>query len=132
MNDLFASIYENEVIGFYSSGFSGDIYDLFLYQKYGLVLFLSVITLVFAYYKLMDKPKFAKILYWFIVLLIAVLFNFVFLLTDARAELTAAGFDYDGEYLNLAIINAIYAAILFFITSLAVKYSSVNTSKIPF
>ena len=132
MNDFFAAIYENDIIGFYSSGFSGDIFDLFLYQKYGLSLVLSVIALVLVYYKLMDKPKFAKLLWWFVILIIAVLFNFLFLKTDAQSILESAGFQYDGEYLNLAIVNAFFAVILFVLLSIIVKFFSVNTSKIPF
>ncbi len=132
MNDLFAAVYENDFIGFFSSGFSEEIYNLFLYQKYGLTLIISVLLGVLLYYKLMDKPRFAKLLYWLIVLLVTVVFNFVFLFTDARSTLEVAGFNFDQEYLSLAVVNALYAVILFCLLSVIVKFFSINTSKIPF
>jgi len=132
MNDFFAAIYENDLIGFYAEGFSGELYNLFLYQKYGLTLLISVVVFVLCYYKLLDKPMFAKFIYWLLVLIVAVVFNFVFLRIDSEASLTSAGFSYDGEYLSLALVNALYAAIIFFVLSSIVKFFSVNTSKIPF
>jgi hypothetical protein len=132
MNDFFATIYENDFIGFFAPGFSEEIFGQFLYQKYGLTLLISVVVFVFGYYKLLDKPMFAKLIYWLIALIVAVVFNIVFLRIDAEASLTAAGFEFDGEYLSLAIVNGIFAALLFFVISIIAKFFSVNTSKIPF
>ncbi|MBP3942854.1 hypothetical protein J5U18_04630 [Sphingobacteriaceae bacterium WQ 2009] len=132
MNDLFAALYENNFIGFYSSGFSEEIFDEYLYQKYGVTLVISVSLLLCIYYKIMDKPRFAKLKYWVSALFITVIINFTFLWTNSEAILNAKGFSFDGEYMSLAFVNALYAAILFFLFSLVIKRLSVNNSKIPF
>ncbi|MGB7529560.1 hypothetical protein [Sphingobacterium cellulitidis] len=132
MNELFASLYEFEPIGFYNPNFSQEVFSAYLYQKYGLVLLISTLIFVFIYYKVLDKPFFAKFRYWFIVLIIIVSFNFAYLLIDCRTVMDAAGFKFEGEYVSLAISNGIYCSILFLILSLIVKNISINNSKVPF
>ncbi|MBE8712686.1 hypothetical protein [Sphingobacterium hungaricum] len=132
MNDLFASLYENGPVGFYDSNFSQEIFSQYLYQKYGLILFFSIFIFLGLYYKLMDKPRFAKIHYWFLVIIIVVVFNFSFLYIDAKTLFESQGFDFDGEYTSLAIVNSIYALLLFVLLSFGFKFISVNNSKIPF
>lgn len=132
MNELFSSLYESKPIGFYDPTFSQEIFSEYLYQKYGLVLMLSTLILVLFYYKVLDKPFFAKISIWTIVLIVTVIINFSFILVDSRIVLESAGFQFDGEYLSLAISNAIYCSILFLILSLILKKISINNSKVPF
>ncbi len=132
MNELFASLYESKPIGFYDPTFSQQVFEEYLYQRYGLVLLISTLVMVFVYYKALDKPAFAKIVVWTIVLAVTALINFGYLLADSRAVLESAGFEFDGEYVSLAISNGIYTAILFVILSLIVKNFSISNSKVPF
>lgn len=132
MNEIFASLYEYKPVGFYDPTFSQEIFNAYLYQKYGVVLVISTLLIVLFYYKLLDKPSFAKISVWLIMLIIAVIINFVFLFVDARHVLESAGFEFEGEYLSLAISNGIYCAILFGILSFIIKYFSISNSKVPF
>lgn len=132
MNELFASLYESKPIGFYDPNFSQEVFNEYLYQKYGLVLLISTLVFVFFYYKVLDKPFLAKNSIWIIILLITILFNFGFLFVDSRMVLESAGFEFDGEYMSLAISNSLYSAILFVILSFIIKNFSVNNSKVPF
>ncbi len=132
MNELFALLYETKPIGFYDPTFSQEVFNAYLYQKYGLVLLISTVIAVFTYYKLFDKPFFAKKSVWFIALFATVLINFGYLLVDSRIILETAGFQFEGEYLSLAIVNGIYCALLFVIFSLIVKPLSISNSKVPF
>lgn len=132
MNELFASLYESQPFGFYDPTFSQEVFDAYLYQKYGLVLIISTLITVFVYYKALDKPSLAKIGIWISVLLITVLFNFGYSLVDSEIVLAAKGLEFDNEYTSLAICSAIYCAILFVILSLLVKKISINNSKVPF
>lgn len=132
MNELFASIYESKPIGFYNPNFSQEVFNAYLYQKYGIVLIISTLLTVLLYYKLLDKPKFSKISVWIIVLVFTVLINFGYLLVDSRTFLEANGFQFEGEYMSLAISNGIYCLILFVVFSLIVKNFSISNSKVPF
>lgn len=133
MNDLFATIYENGPFGFYStSDFSQEVFNLYLYQKYGLVLVVSVIAFLLLYYKGIDKPRFSKLTYWFIVLTLTVVVNFFYLYVDCRIVLESKGYNYDEEFSSLATVNAVYTFLLFAVLSVAFKSISTNNSKIPF
>ncbi|GEM_PF-740027 len=132
MNDLFALLYESKPLGFYDPTFSQEVFNEYLYQKYGLVLFISTLAILFIYYKVLDKPFFAKFSIWLIVLLITVVINLVYVLIDSRIVLESAGFQFDGEYLSLATSNGFYCAILFVILSIIIKHFSINNSKVPF
>src|SRR5690606_13485660 len=132
MNNFFASIYELPVIGFYESTFSQAVYEAYLYQKYGIVLLITSLIMSAIYYKGLDSPRFANIAFWFLVLLLTVIINFLYLYIDAEASLSSTGFTFEGEYLSLSFTNGIYAAILFSFFSIIGKNFSVSNSKIPF
>ncbi|WDF67683.1 hypothetical protein PQ465_15385 [Sphingobacterium oryzagri] len=133
MNDLFATIYENGPFGFYSaSDFSSEVYNLYLYQKYGLVLLVSVILFLFLYYKGMDKPRFSSLGYWCVILGITAIVNFFYLYVDSKVILESMGYDYNEEFSSLATTNAIYAVVLFILLAVGFKFISTNNSKIPF
>lgn len=133
MNDLFAAIYENGLFGFYStSDFSQEVFNLYLYQKYGLILVISVILTLLLYYKGMDKPRFSKLSYWFLMLAFIVTVNFLYTFIDGKVVLEAQGYNYDEEYSSLATVQAIYSFLLFALLSCGIKFISVNNSKIPF
>lgn len=139
MKEFFAQIYE--LGGFvYFDAFSNDMYQHNLYFQIFLWLIATVLIFTVLYYKILDRPKLAKVYWW---LLIPVLFSGIisFLTAYGIASNSLASIyseagqqipNYSTELFSFACLNSFFAAILTVVFSIIIKGFSTNLTKVPF
>jgi len=130
MNDFFESYYE---IFYYSTDFSLEVYSLFLYQKYALVAMLCALVCCLLYYFLLDRPKFAAVVYWLSLLFIGAFASGIYAYKNCSDLFENANLTFANEgYLGLALGSFVLSGITYFICALFLKQLAKNVCKIPF
>lgn len=128
MNEMFASLYE---LLFYDPVLSRVLYDESKYFVFGIISLISVLLFAIVYYKGLDRPKFTYFRVWLLVMLLCIAANFgiVFALTDPLAEQNNLGQDVS---LGVALAHIVWVFAFYLLSSIGLKFISVNHSKIPF
>ena len=139
MKEFFANIYE--LGGFaYFDAFSNDMYQHNLYFQIFIGLIATVLIFTVLYYKILDRPKLAKVSWW---ILIPVLFSGIisFLTAYGIASNSLVSIyseagqqipNYSTELISFAFLNSFFAVILTVVFSIIIKGFSTNLTKVPF
>lgn len=138
MNDFFANIYE--LWGFnYIEGLSDDLYSMGVYGEVFLYSLIFSLLLLVIYYKVLDQPRFSKVLWWILFfgfILIGVGFIAYEVSGTAIYNLYAdQGQDvpyYEGDFFSFTFTNVVVFGLVSFIASLLFKFFSTNHKYIPF
>lgn len=130
MNDLFALFYEKF---YYETDFSLEMFDRFLYQKYAIIAIISAAVFSLVFYFLLDRPRFAKIGLWFILLTVASFVSAGYLYNDSKSIMERDNLVFSSEaYFGVAIGSFVLTLFVFFILSLFLRKLSKNLSRTPF
>lgn len=130
MNDLFALFYEKF---YYETDFSLEMFDRFLYQKYAILAIISAAVFSLVFYFLLDRPRFAKIGLWFILLTVASFVSAGYLYNDCKSMMERENLDFQSNaYFGVAIGSFVLTLLVFFILSLFLRKLSKNLSRTPF
>ncbi|MDQ1151921.1 hypothetical protein [Sphingobacterium zeae] len=130
MNDLFALFYEKF---YYETDFSLEMFDRFLYQKYAIIAIISAAVFSLVFYFLLDRPRFAKIGLWFILLTVASFVSAGYLYNDSKSIMERDNLVFSSEaYFGVAIGSFVLTLFVFFILSLFFRKLSKNLSRTPF
>ncbi len=130
MNDLFALFYEKF---YYGTDFSLEMFDRFLYQKYAIIAIISATVFSLVFYFLLDRPRFAKIGLWFILLTVASFVSAGYLYNDCNSIMERDNLVFPSEaYFGVAIGSFVLTLLIFFILSLFLRKLSKNLSRTPF
>lgn len=130
MNDLFALFYEKF---YYETDFSLEMFDRFLYQKYAIIAIISAAIFSLVFYFLLDRPRFAKIGLWFILLTVASFVSAGYLYNDSKSIMERDNIVFSSEaYFGVAIGSFVLTLSVFFILSLFLRKLSKNLSRTPF
>lgn len=130
MNDLFALFYEKF---YYRTDFSLEMLDRFLYQKYAIIAIISATVFSLIFYFLLDRPRFAKIGLWFILLTVESFVSAGYLYNDCKSIMERENLDFPSEaYFGVSIGSFVLALLVFFILSLFLRKLSKNLSRTPF
>lgn len=137
MGELIKNLYD--VFKIYSASFYHDLilYNFAVSAAIGTLIASFLIMLV--YYKVVDKPNWAKISIWGIFMLIngiaGAIIAYVIANNTLVAEYAAAGISmpsYGTDFMYFALTNFLFALIIGLLFSVGLKYISTNSSTIPF
>lgn len=139
MKEFFANIYEFGGFAYFDA-FSNDMYQHNLYFPIFIYLIITDVVFIGIYYKILDRPKLAKIYWW---VLIPVLFSSVisFLVAYSTVSNALSSIyseagqqipNYSTELFSFACLNSIFAVVLTIIFSIIIKGLSTNLTKVPF
>lgn len=130
MNDLFAIFYEKF---YYETDFSLEMLDRFLYQKYAIIAIISAAVFSLLFYFLLDRPRFAKIGLWLILLGVASFLSAGYLYNDCKSIMEQGNREFQSDaYFGVAIGSFVLTLLIFFILSLFLRKLSKNLSRTPF
>jgi hypothetical protein len=130
MNDLFALFYEKF---YYETDFSLEMLDRFLYQKYAIIAIVSAAVFSLVFYFLLDRPRFAKVGLWFILLAVASFVSAGYHYNDCESIMERNNLVFPSEaYFGVAIGSFVLTLLVFFILSLFLRKLSKNLSRTPF
>jgi len=130
MNDLFALFYEKF---YYETDFSLEMLDRFLYQKYAIIAIVSAAVFSLVFYFLLDRPRFAKVGLWFILLAVASFVSAGYHYNDCESIMERNNLVFPSEaYFGVAIGSFVLTLFVFFILSLFLRKLSKNLSRTPF
>ncbi|WP_343537349.1 hypothetical protein [Sphingobacterium thalpophilum] len=130
MNDLFAIFYEKF---YYETDFSLEMLDRFLYQKYAIIAIISAAVFSLLFYFLLDRPRFAKIGLWLILLGVASFLSAGYLYNDCKSIMEQGNREFQSDaYFGVAIGSFVLTLLVFFILSLFLRKLSKNLSRTPF
>lgn len=137
MNELFAPFYEGWGL-FYLDQFSDDLFNFNLYMPIGLTLIISTVALLVVYYYIIDHPKFAKWIHWFLWILLICGINFcvAYYVTYNELDVVYAqkeqAMPYSVEFFSFSVVNAFWTFLFGLLTSALIKWKSINCKRTPF
>jgi len=128
MNDFIAAIYEKF---YYSAPFSDDLFSHGQYPTLGITAGLLGIFFSLFFYKIIDRPYFAKWYHWLLILGINFTINFFIGAYLPRAKFEALGLHYSSEYFSLGLANAEITSCVYFLFMFVFRWFSTNTKQTP-
>ena len=101
------------------------------------LLIINSLIMVNYYYGSFNRPKFSKIIYWLLNVLLGSIFLFAIAFFYTNNDLEAENFCdqliiYRADCIGFGITVAIYSIVWSLIFSVIIKFSSKNNKKIPF
>lgn len=145
MTDIFAAIYElfslySKDLGEHLRGFNlrCKAYDAgAFYNTIGIVSLVLSILVPLLYYKIIDRPKFSKLITWVLFGLVSALIPFIWAYVKVSNDVSNKMYCKElhitsGDIWGWAFTVLIWYFIFYFIFSLILKNISTNCKRIPF
>lgn len=137
MNDFFANLYE--LFGTIQSDFCNDMYQESFYMPLGIIMIASAVVVAFAFYYMVNHPRFNRWYHWVFVGIILSGINLIAdwivaqdMITDyyhtAQQDVPYGWYN----FLVLSLFGALWSFVFYFLSSFIIKWGSRNCKHTPF